>query len=31
MSLVGSCDKSPFYKPENKFKVFVIIEEAGLS
>ena len=31
MSLVGSHDKSPFYKPENKVRIFVITEDAGLS
>lgn len=29
-SSVGSRDKSPFYKAENKFRVLVITEEAGL-
>ena len=30
MSSNGSRDKSPFYKPGSKFRVFVITEEAGL-
>ena len=31
ISSVGSHDKSPFYKPENKINIFVITEETGLS
>ena len=30
MSSTGSCDNSPFYKPENKLKFFVLTGEAGL-
>ena len=29
ISSTGSRNKSPFYKPENKFKISVITEEAG--